>query len=301
MSASFCAFPGNEDFARRLREGLAAGATRLQWRRFPDGESYLRFEDSPAGLHLAIVCSLNEPDSKAQALLFAAATARELGAASVGLVAPYLGYMRQDKRFRDGEAVTSALFAAQLSAAFDWLVTVDAHLHRRRLLAEIYSIPSSDVSAAAGVSQWIRANVERPLVVGPDSESERWAAAVAGGAGAPHITLRKVRSGDREVRIEAPDLTAWRGRTPVLVDDIISTGRTMAAAVRLLAAAGFAAPACVGVHGVFAGDALEVLRAAGASRIVTSNSIAQQTGTIDVSAPVAQAVEVMLSHVRSEK
>lgn len=303
MSASFCAFPGNEDFARRLRERLVAGATRLHWRRFPDGESYLRFEDSPTGLHLAIVCSLNEPDSKAQALLFAAGTARELGAASVGLVAPYLGYMRQDRRFRDGEAVTSALFAAQLSAAFDWLITVDAHLHRRKSLSEIYSIPARDVSASAGVSAWIAANVERPLVVGPDSESERWAAAVAAGAGAPHVTLKKVRSGDRDVRIEAPDLGAWRGRTPVLVDDIISTARTMAAAARLLTGEGFAAPACVGVHAVFTGDALSVLHGAGVASVVTANTIAHQTNAIDVSAPVAQAIarqSAAFIHARSE-
>lgn len=294
MSASFCAFEGNEAFARRLREQLVAGATRLQWRRFPDGESYLRFEDSPAGLHLAIVCSLNEPDSKAQALLFAAATARELGAASVGLVAPYLGYMRQDRRFREGEAVTSAIFAAQLSAAFDWLVTVDAHLHRRKSLAEIYSIPARDVSASAGVAAWISANIENPLIVGPDSESEPWAAAVGAGAGAPHVTFRKVRSGDREVRIEAPDLAAWRGHTPVLVDDIISTARTMAAAARRLKDLGFSPPSCVGVHGVFAGDALTVLRGAGVSRIVTANTIAHETNAIDVSMQVAGAIEALM-------
>jgi ribose-phosphate pyrophosphokinase len=196
--------------------------------------------------------------------------------------------------------VTSTLFAAQLSAAFDWLVTVDAHLHRRRSLSEIYSIPAQDVGAANGVAEWIRANVERPLVVGPDSESERWAAAVAAGAGAPHVALRKFRSGDRDVRIEAPGLDAWRGRNPVLVDDIISTARTMAAAARLLTAQGFAAPDCMGVHGVFAGDALEVLHGAGVARILTSNSIAHETNAIDVSAPVAQAVGSMLS-LRSKR
>jgi ribose-phosphate pyrophosphokinase len=301
VSASLCAFPGNEGLAELLRVRLACGMTRLHWRRFPDGESYVRFEDAVAGRDLVLVCSLNDPDAKAQALLFAAGTARELGAASVGLVAPYLGYMRQDRRFREGEAVTSALFAAQLSAAFDWLVTVDAHLHRRRSLSEIYSIPARDVGAAGGVSEWIRANVERPLVVGPDAESERWAAAVAAGAGAPHVALKKVRSGDRDVRIEAPGLDAWRGRNPVLVDDIISTARTMAAAARLLIGQGFAPPACVGVHGVFAGDALEVLRAAGAAQIVSSNTIAHETNAIDVGAPVAQAVAAMLSQLRSSK
>ena len=295
MSASVCSLPGNERFAAALRARLGCGETRLHWRRFPDGESYLRFEDSPAGRQMILACTLNDPDAKAQALLFAAGTARELGAASVGLVAPYLGYMRQDGRFKEGEAVTSALFARQLSAGFDWLVTVDAHLHRLRTLSEIYTIPARDVSAAAGVAAWIRANVERPLVIGPDSESERWAAAVAAGAGAPHIALKKVRSGDRDVRIEAPPLEDWRGRTPVLVDDIISTARTMAAAARLLAERGFAPADCVAVHAVFAGDALDVLRAAGVARIVTSNTIEHATNAIDVSGEVAGAVGAQLS------
>ena len=63
-------------------------------------------------------------------LIFAAATARELAAAKIGLVAPYLAYMRQDRRFNPGEAVTSRQVAGLLSSAFDWLVTVDPHLHR---------------------------------------------------------------------------------------------------------------------------------------------------------------------------
>jgi hypothetical protein len=80
---------------------------------------------------IVLVCTLNDPDSKTLALLFAARNAKELGARSVGLVAPYLGYMRQDRRFREGEAITSAHFAALVSSSFDWLVTVDPHLHRR--------------------------------------------------------------------------------------------------------------------------------------------------------------------------
>ena len=95
-----------------------------------------------------------------------------------------------------GEAVTSALYARQLSAVFDWLVTVDAHLHRRKTLSEIYSIPALDVAAAPAVSAWIREHVENPLVIGPDSESERWAAAVAAGAGAP-IGTPAAQSGQR--------------------------------------------------------------------------------------------------------
>ena len=109
----------------------------------------------------------------------------------VGLVAPYLAYMRQDRRFKPGEAVTSREVAQLLSGAFDWLVTVDPHLHRYTSLAEIYRIPTHVTHAAPLISQWIKANVPRALVIGPDSESEQWVSAVASEAGAPFTVLRE--------------------------------------------------------------------------------------------------------------
>ena len=290
MKPLFIALPGNDTFCTRLLQTLDAQAGALEYRRFPDGESYVRLGSEVARRRVVLVCTLNAPDEKTLALLFAARSAKELGAARVGLVAPYLAYMRQDKRFRPGEAVTSAHFAALLSSAFDWLVTVDPHLHRRGSLAELYAIPARAVAAAPALAAWIRDNVAEPLVVGPDEESEQWAAQVAAGCGAPHVVLRKTRLGDRDVRIEAPPLGAWRGRTPVLIDDIISSARTMALAARKMREAGFDPPACLGVHAVFSPDALSTLRGAGAGPIVTTNTIAHETNAIDVSSLVAGSV-----------
>lgn len=288
-----CAFPGNETFAARLQQELGEEALRLEWRRFPDGESYVRFPDSVSGLDPALVCTLNDPDARTLPLLFAARTAKELGAARVGLIAPYLGYMRQDRRFSAGEAITSIHFAHLLSAAFDWLVTVDPHLHRRSSLGEIYSIPTAVVPAAPALAQWIAQNIENPLILGPDSESEQWAAEVAQGCGAPYAVMSKTRLGDRRVEIQAPPLAQWKGRAPVLIDDIISSARTMALAVRRIAEQGFTGATCIGVHGVFSADALAALREAGAARVVTTNTIPHQTNAIDVSALVARAVSTM--------
>lgn len=291
-----CAFPGNEAFAAKLQAELGEALVGLEYRRFPDGESYLRFTGGVKGA-LTVVCTLNDPDAKALALLFAARTAKELGATRVGLVAPYLGYMRQDRRFKDGEAVTSVHFAALLSGAFDWLMTVDPHLHRRGSLAEIYSIPAQNVAAAPALAGWIAANVARPLIVGPDAESEQWAAEVAAACAAPHVVMSKTRLGDRRVEIQAPALSQWKDRTPVLLDDIISSARTMALAATKIRQAGLDAPVCVGVHGVFSPDALTALREAGAARIVTTNTVAHETNAIDVSPLVARAMQ----SVRKEK
>src|SRR5690606_27816096 len=125
-----------------LCQALAAEAGVLHCRRFPDGESYLRIDSPVTGRDCVVLASLANPDARYLPLVFLAATLKELGAHTVGLVAPYLCYMRQDTRFREGEAVTSRLFARRLSEEVDWLVTVDPHLHRYRRLDEIYSIPA---------------------------------------------------------------------------------------------------------------------------------------------------------------
>ena len=109
--------------------------------------------------------------------------------------------MRQDRRFKPGEAITSRQTAELLSNAFDWLVTVDPHLHRYGSLSEIYRIPTHVVHATPLISKWIREHVANPLIIGPDSESEQWVSAVANDAGSPYSVLEKVRRGDRDVEI----------------------------------------------------------------------------------------------------
>jgi ribose-phosphate pyrophosphokinase len=234
--------------------------------------------------------TLREPDSMLLPVVFLADAARDHGATRVGLVAPYLAYMRQDVRFRPGEAVTSKSFARLLSSTFDWLVTVDPHLHRYGSLGELYTIPTSVVHAASLIAVWVRDHIPDALLVGPDSESEQWVADVASRAGVPSIVLVKTRHGDRDVEVSVPDVERWRDRTPVLVDDIVSTARTMIATVRHLLRAGMRPPVCIGVHAVFAGSAYEDLVAAGAGRVVTCNTIRHGSNDIDISGALAAAV-----------
>jgi ribose-phosphate pyrophosphokinase len=286
------AMPGNEQLATDLAATLNYEIGQIETRQFPDGETYLRFITSPTARSVVIVCTLDHPDDKFLLLVFAAATARELGASKVGLIAPYLAYMRQDRRFNPGEAVTSRHVAKLLSNAFDWLVTVDPHLHRYGSLAEIYTIPTRIVHAAPLISRWIKSNVTNPLIIGPDSESEQWVSEVAQDAAAPFTVLEKTRRGDRDVEIAVRNLDLLIGRTPILVDDIISSGQTMLEAVRLISARGKEKPICVAVHGLFADKSDELLEKA-AARVVTSNSIPHRTNEIDVGAICAGAVGEM--------
>jgi ribose-phosphate pyrophosphokinase len=169
------------------------------------------------------------------------------------------------------------------------LVTVDPHLHRYGSLGEIYKIPTRVVHAAPLMSLWISTNVGDPLIIGPDSESEQWVAAVAKDAGAPYCVLEKIRHGDRNVEIKLKDLDQWKGRTPVLVDDIISSGRTMLEAIRLLTSHDWTSPVCVAVHGLFA-DQADILLARVGARVVTSNSVPHPSNSIDLTALLAGAI-----------
>ncbi|MEQ1579934.1 MAG: ribose-phosphate pyrophosphokinase [Steroidobacteraceae bacterium] len=288
------ALPGEEAFTAALARHLDADIGALEIRRFPDGESYVRLDTDVAGREVAFVCGLHEPDPQFLPLVFAARVAKDLGAARVGLVAPYLAYMRQDVRFKPGEAITSVYFADMLSHCFAWLVTVDPHLHRWKSLGEIYSLDARVVPAAPVVGEWIKQHVPNPVLIGPDSESSQWVTAIAALAGAPFVVLEKTRHGDRDVTIAVNDDAALRDRTPVLVDDIISTAHTMMAVVRQLRDRGLPAPVCIGVHGVFAPDAYRELSAAGAARIVTTNTIPHETSEIDLSRDVADAVESLI-------
>lgn len=287
--STFYAMPGNAAFARQLARAGGQACAAVQVHPFPDGETMVRIEPVPATPAAIVVCTLDHPDAKVVPLLMAAATLRELGASRVGLVAPYLAYMRQDQRFEPGQAVSARIFARLLSGAFDWLVTVDPHLHRIHRLSEVYTLEARVVHAAPSIAAWIAANVEQPLIVGPDGESAQWVGDVARRLDAPFVVSTKERYGDRDVRIQLPGIAQWKAHTPVLVDDIISSGRTMVENLKALGAQMARRPVCIGVHGIFAQDALDRLHAAGADRVVACTTIPGSHAQIDIAAEVAAA------------
>jgi ribose-phosphate pyrophosphokinase len=282
--------PGNEDLAEAIATAGNYRLGALETRHFPDGESYIRFLDDVEGLDVDLICTLAHPNDNFLALIFAADAAREFKARSVNLVTPYLAYMRQDKRFNPGEAITSRTFARLISAAFDSLLTIDPHLHRYHALSEIYTIPAFALASAPVLATWISETIEKPLLIGPDEESEQWVSQIGELSGAPFTVLRKTRYGDRNVEIHMGDLSQWQGRTPVLVDDIASSGRTMVEAATQLQTQGLSKPVCVVVHGLFADDAYERLSAI-AEKVVSTDCVPHISNAISVADLIVEAIE----------
>lgn len=294
MKPILYALPGTEATAERLADKLDVSRGEVAVRRFPDGESWVRVGGDCEERDAIVLASLDYPDDKLCQLLFVADTLRDLGARRVGLAAPYLPYMRQDERFQAGEGVTARYFARLMSRYFDWLVTVDPHLHRYGSLAELYAVPAHAASSAAAIAGAVAALDTDAVVVGPDAESEQWVVEVARLTGSPHVVFEKTRHGDRHVELEQANLARFRAHQPIIVDDIISTGATMAETIASLRAANLEAPVCIGIHGVFADQAHQHLLDAGARKVMTTNTVSHPTNAIDVTDALGEHIALAL-------
>jgi ribose-phosphate pyrophosphokinase len=290
MEKLYFSFGGHDALTDTLVKKSQASLAEIIVRRFPDGESYVRILTEVKNKELVLVCNLHQPDDKLMSLYFLAKTARSLGVGKITVIIPYLPYMRQDKVFNPGEGLSSTYFAAFVSGFADELITIDPHLHRRSSLSEIYTIPCIVKHAANHVAEWIKQNVNKAVIIGPDSESEQWVSDVAKKAGAKFTVLQKIRRGDKDIEVSIPNSADLKDHTPVLVDDIISTGRTMIETVKHLLALKMKAPVCIGVHAVFAGNAFDEIINAGAARVITCNTIPHPSNQIDISELVRLAV-----------
>lgn len=276
-------------------------ADRLNWplaevgvHRFPDGECRLLLPESlPAQV---VFCrSLDHPNGKLVELLLAAEGARELGAQTLTLVAPYLCYMRQDKAFHPGEVVSQRHIGKLLAQSFERVITVDAHLHRISHLSEAVPLEHAiNLTATAPIGAFLAGKVENPLLVGPDEESAQWVEAIARLHQLDCVCARKQRFGDREVQITLPE-GDWRGRNVVLVDDVASSGRTLEVAAQLLQAHQPASMSVLVTHALFVEDALERLRSVGVGNVWSCDSVTHASNGVPLAGLLAEALRQALT------
>lgn len=274
-------------FARRLALSLGAPFAPVRAHRFPDGETLVAVTHR-AGTDAILVQSFDDPDRKLMPALLAADALRRAGALRVTLVAPYLAYMRQDAIFHPGEPISQRVFGQCLGRAFDRVLTVEAHLHRVRRLGDVTAGRARSLSAAPAIARWIARRAGGTIAVGPDEESEPWIRAVARAAGVRWAVGVKRRLGDRRVRVRFPELP--RGAHAVVIDDIASSGATIAAAIRALRERGVRTVDAAVVHALFAPGALELIRRAGARTVVSCDTVADPTNRIPCAPLVGAAL-----------
>lgn len=286
--AELFAFEDQAGPAGRLAHALGAPLRIVDLHRFPDGELLpVARAQSPVGV---IYASLDHPNEKLIALALAADGLRRDGCRRLVLVAPYLCYMRQDKVFHPGEPLSRDVICGLLGGAFDRVVTVEAHMHRTAVLSAAFGgAEADDLSAAEPLAGALSAS-RGAIVVGPDAESEPLTRRVADRLGAKMLVFRKQRRGDAEVALDAPDLGVVSGGAAIIVDDICSSGATLAAIAQALAGAG-AATIDVGVaHALFDAAAEARLVAAGVRKIISTDSVAHPTNAAPLASLLASAL-----------
>lgn len=283
------AFDDEAALAQALAAALGWPLAVVDRHRFPDGETRLRL---PPQLppRVTMLRGLQQPNEKLTELMLAAAGARELGAAQLTLVSPYLAYMRQDIEFTPGEVVSQRHLGRALAGWFDAVITVDPHLHRVATMDEV--VPGRRgvaLTAAPLLGEFIARQVPGALLVGPDAESAQWVGVAAARAGLAHAVCRKLRHGDHDVEVALPGVDL-HGRAVVLLDDVASTGRTLVAAARGVLAGGAASVDVAVTHGLFVDDAVARLREAGVRRIWSTDCVPHPSNAISVVPLLAAAL-----------
>ncbi len=297
MAALLLHFEDERAAAQRLAQACGIPAASIESHRFPDEELRLRLPVDAQGKlpeQLVIYRSLDRPNDKLIELMLVARQARELGARNLTLVAPYLAYMRQDMAFHPGEIVSQKVVGRFLADLFDAVITVDPHLHRIRTLDEAIALPHAiSLSGAPMLAQLIARHHDKPLLIGPDAESAQWIEAAARVHGFDYGVCTKQRHGDKQVEITLPTVPVL-GRAVVLLDDVASSGRTLAVAARLLRDAGAASVDVAVTHALFAGDALDVIQSAGVAHVWSTDCIAHPSNAIEMAPALAQALTPLL-------
>jgi ribose-phosphate pyrophosphokinase len=272
---------------------LGLKASKVEITRFPDGEKYVRIDDNVTGDDVILVQSIHhEPDDFLFEYLLLCDTIKDLGAKRVIGVLPYFAYARQDSRFKPGEAVSFRTVAKLIEdVGTAQLFSIDMHQHRVGRASDVFRIPTHNLTAAPLLAEYVKANVslEKPIVIGPDEESEQWAHSAAKVIGADHDVLEKKRLGAEKVEIRTKSLGV-RGRDVLIMDDIISTGGTIIEASRVLKEQGARRIIVACTHPILVHDALAKIYESGVEVVVGTNTVPSPVSYVSVAPLIADAI-----------
>jgi ribose-phosphate pyrophosphokinase len=268
--------------ASRIADALGAGLLSIRYTRFPDGEHYL--QTGPLDDQTVIVGSVTDSDALVQLLLLIDACSDSENI----LVLPYMGYARQDKQFKRGEPVSARALARALGRGVDRVITIQ--IHDPAILVH-FDLPAENLTPAPEIGAFLSsAGYDNPLILAPDEGALGFASAVAQAGQWDCDHLEKTRISGEEVRMEPKKLPV-SSRTVVIVDDIISTGGTLATAARMLHGQGAADVHAVCVHGIFTGGAYDFLLNAGITDLVASDTIESGYSRYSIARSVVRALQ----------
>ena len=266
----------------------------VEVKRFPDGETYIRVKSNVEGKNVIYVNSLQRnPNDQVIETIYTLETLRDLGAEKVIAIIPYMAYARQDYRFNPGEAISIRILGKLFrSIKVDKIYTIDMHLHRIRDPREVFGEGFKNLTAVRELAKYVKKhyNLENTVVIGPDEESEQWAKIMAEELGVDFGVLEKKRVTAEQVIIEAKGVGV-DGRNVIIVDDIISTGGTIEAAVKALRNLGVRDLIVTCVHPLLASNALPRLLKLNIVDLIGTDTVLSPISKVSVAPVLVEALK----------
>ena len=267
--------PASERLGKEVCEELRVSPVGCVFTRFPDGEIQVEVLESVRGRDVFLLQSTSPPvEQHLMELLLLADACRRAGAGRLIGVIPYFGYARQDRRI--GRRSFGARVAADIigTAGFDRLMVIDAHT---AAIEGFFNIPIDHLTAVPLLARAAAPSMrDHSIVVAPDLGAVKLAREYARLLDAPMAFVHKTRLDGTAVEAHGV-IGEVRNRAPLIVDDMLSTGATIEAAIEALRAAGAVEPMAVSVtHALLVGQARELLRRLPLTRVIAANTVANQ-------------------------
>jgi ribose-phosphate pyrophosphokinase len=287
--------PASKELGEKTAKLARLETVQVAHKMFPDGEAYIRLQQSVQNEHVVIVQTTSPPqDSKLMQLSFMADAAKRNGASKVTAVVPYLGYARQDKMFLQGEGISIETVARMLSAAgVDALVTVNVHAESA---LRNFPYPAKNLSAIPLLAEYfVQKGHRKAFALAPDKGAmyiaEQAQSVLGGGAG----HLDKCRNRHTGQTTQTGEGLKVKGQTVIIFDDIISTGGTIVGAAKILRDLGAANIFTACVHPVLVGDAEKRILDAGVEEVVGTDSIPSKVARVSLAPLIADALKAKKS------
>jgi ribose-phosphate pyrophosphokinase len=282
--------PASPVLARRVADAMETSIMQLEHKVFPDGETYIRFPASVAGEQVAVIQSCYPPQNKNLIdLLFILDAAREMQASEVAAIVPYFAYARQDDAYRTGEAISARTCARLIEAAgASHFLTVDVPSNKA---LRFFRIHSDNLTCMNLIGEYLEARaLEKPYVLAPDDGAIPLAQTVSTTLKSEYAWFEKSRDKvTGTVSTSGKDVNL-KGRDAIIVDDVISTGRTIANAAQIAKKQGARRVIAACAHLLLTGDAEQTLKAAGIDETIGTDSIEARPQRVSIAPVLAEAL-----------
>ena len=261
-----------EDLSKKLDEPLAVTISK----RFPDNEFYMRIEDDVSGEHVVIV-QTTYPDNNIVELFILQNAVEEAGAKEITVVIPYFGYARQDTKFKSGEPISAKAIANLISLNADRVITVDPH---KEYILDFFSTPAFSCSAVPELAKYLKTK-DIDMVLAPDKGALERVKQASKIIKCDFDYMEKTRIDGETIEIKPKKLDS-QNKNVAIIDDIISTGGTMAKSIQELKKYGAKNVFIACTHGLFAGDAIKKLNAAGCDEIISTDTVISEFSKVKI-------------------